>query len=136
MKRRPNDPKQAWELLKKSAPKLSEDHLTNIKYYLMNSLFLLGRLEPMLHDKEISGIQCDGIGKYVLIRREGKVLKTNVVFEDREDLDSFLKKLARKLNKTLDEKNPIIDTVHRDFRFQITLGLHGASSKFVIKKVE
>lgn len=136
IKKKPKDPKQAWELLKKTASKLSEDQLTNIKYYLMNSLFLLGRLEPLLNDKKISGIQCNGPGQYVMVRRDGKLLKTNIIFSDREDLDSFLKKLARKLNKSIDEKNPQIDTTHRDYRFQLTIGLHGASSKFVVKKIE
>lgn len=136
IKKKPKEPKQAWELLKKLAPKLKEDELTNIKYYLINSLFALGRLEPLLHDKEITGIQCDGPGQYILIRREGKLLKTNIIFNDRDDINSYLKKLANKLNKTLDEKNPNIDTTHRDYRFQITLGLHGASSKFIIKKIE
>ncbi len=134
--KRPESPKKAWQLLKLLAPNLKEEELTNIKYYIINSLFALGRLEPLLHDKEISGIQCDGVGKYLMIRRDGKLLKTNIIFKDKEDLDSYLQKLAQKFNKTLSENNPILDIVHRHHRFQITLGLHGASSRFVIKKVE
>ena len=132
----PRTPKEAWQLLKQLAPNIKEDELTNIKYYIINSLFALGRLEPLLHDKEISGIQCDGVGQYLMIRRDGKLLKTNIIFKDKEDLDSYLQKLAQKFDKTLDESNPILDVVNRNHRFQITLGLHGASSKFVIKKVE
>jgi hypothetical protein len=134
--KRPESPKEAWQLLKQLAPNLKEDELTNVKYYIINSLFALGRLEPLLHDKEISGIQCDGVGQYLMIRRDGKLLKTNIIFKDKEDLDSYLQKLAQKFDKTLDESNPILDIVNRNHRFQITLGLHGASSKFVIKKVE
>ena len=136
IQQKPENPKQLWQLLKQTAPDLTEEQLTNIKYYAVNSLFALGRIEPLLHDKEISGIKCDGIGKYIIIRRDGKLLKTNIIFKDKEDLDSYIKKLAQRFNKTLDENNPIVDTVDKDHRFHLILGLHGASSKFSIKKVE
>ncbi len=134
--KKPENPEQAWKYLKQASPDLEEKSLTNIKYYLVNSLFALGRLEPLFHDEEITGIQCDGVGEYLVIRRAGKLLKTNIIFKDSEDLNLFIKKLAKKFDKVLDEKNPIIDTTYRDYRFQIILGLHGASSRFTIKKLE
>ncbi len=136
IERKPESPEQSWDLLKQLSPDLNEEQMTNLKYYIVNSLFALGRLEPLLHDPKITNIFCDGVGEFVRIKRDNKVLKTNILFKDKEDLDTFIIKLANKLNKALDQKNPVIDAVHRNYRFSIILGLHGASSKFTIKKVE
>lgn len=136
LEQKPETPEQSWDLLKQSAPDLSEDQLTNIKYYVINSLFALGRIEPLMHDPKVTTIICDGVGENIRVKRDNKLLKTNILFQDKEDLDGFLAKLAKKINKTLNESNPVIDTVHRNYRFSIILGLHGASSKFTIKKIE
>jgi hypothetical protein len=133
--KKPESPREAWKLVQRLARDIPEDKQTNLKYYIINSLFALGRLEPLFHDKRITEISCEGVGQ-VNIKRDDKSFKTNILFSDKEDLDSYMKKIAKKLERTLNESNPIIDTVSKNFRFHLMLGLHGASSRFNIRKIE
>jgi flagellar protein FlaI len=135
IKQKPREIKEAWLLLKQLAPNFTDNQLTNLKYYVINAIFALGRIEPLLHDEKINTLIYDEIGQPIKIKRDGTPLKTNIIFKDKEDLDLFIAGLAKKLGKDLSEENPIIDTVIRGFRFHLMLGLHGASSRFTIKRV-
>jgi flagellar protein FlaI len=79
-------------------------------YYIYRNFLGYNEIEPLLQDPNIEDISCDGIGLpiYVIHRRFGS-LKTNVVFEDLEDLREFVIKLAERCGRYVTYAEPILD---------------------------
>ncbi len=96
-----------------------------LKYYIMRDFVGLERIEPLLNDKNIEDISCDGTGINLFIyHREPRLgsLKTNVIFKDKEELDSFVNKLAERCGRTISVSKPLLDgTLPDGSRAQITL---------------
>ncbi len=138
IKKNPKNPEIAWKLIEKYTRKYKADpsHKEAIKYYVINNLFALGKIEPLLQDKQISLITCDSPGSYIKIKRNNKTLKTNIIFNTKQELDNFLNLIAKKTNSKLNKKNPILDVTYRNFRFHCVLGLDITNSKFIITKIE
>jgi hypothetical protein len=82
-------------LLKQLARKFNAEYNDNlfvkIRYYLIRDMEKLRNVEPLLHDHKITEINCEGYGVPVKVKREGKILDTNVVFMNKEELDGFVK---------------------------------------------
>lgn len=133
----PKNPEKAWVLIEKYVKKYGADpeHKDAIKYYIMNNLFAMSRIEPLLNDKEISVITCESPASYITIKRNNFPLKTNILFETKEDLDKFLQIVALRTNTKLDKNNPVLDVTYRDFRFHCILGLDITPSKFNITRI-
>lgn len=138
LKKKPKNPEKAWKLIEKYSKKykVTSSHKEAIKYYAINSLFTLGKIEPLLQDKQISLITCNSPGSYIEIKRNNKTLKTNIIFNTKKELDDFLKIIAEKTKSKLDKKHPILDVTYRNFRFHCVLGLDITDSKFTITRIE
>lgn len=132
--KKPKDMKEAWEFIEYYAKKYEARDLTNIKYYVANQLFALGKIESLLQDDHMTSISCSGIDRLIEVTYEGRKLKTNLIFENKENLDGFLFSIAKKVNAKLDEKNPILDTQLRGFRIHCVLGVE-TSSKFTFTRI-
>lgn len=137
LKKKPKNPEKAWKLIEKYIKKHKGDpaHKEAIKYYIINNLFALGKIEPLLNDKNISIITCDSPGSYIKVKRNNKTLKTNLLFKDKKELDDFLFLIAEKTKSKLDKKNPVLDITYRNFRFHCVLGLNITTSKFTITRI-
>lgn len=137
MKKKPKNPEKAWKLIEKYIKKFKGDpeHKEAIKYYVINNLFALGKIEPLLQDKNISLISCSSPGSYIEVKRNDKKLKTNILFKDKKELDNFLFLIAEKTNSKLNKKHPILDATYRNFRFHCVLGLDITTSKFNITRI-
>lgn len=137
IKKKPKNPEKAWKLIEKYIKKYKGDpeHKEAIKYYVINNLFALGKIEPLIQDKDISLISCNSAGSYIEVKRNNKKLKTNILFKDKKELDNFLFLIAKKTNSKLNKKHPILDTTYRNFRFHCVLGLDITTSKFNITRI-
>jgi flagellar protein FlaI len=97
-----------------------------------------GLIDPIMHDKYIEDISCDGVRTTIFVYHTSyENIKTNLMYEIADDLDSFVTKLAQRAGKYISIAEPMLDATMSDgSRIQMTLGkevtAHG--STFTIRK--
>ncbi|AGB02119.1 type II/IV secretion system ATPase subunit [Methanoregula formicica] len=108
-------------------------------HYNMHKDFLGdGLIDPVMHDKYIEDISCDGVHTPIFAFHSSyESMKTTLAYHTAEDLDSFVTKLAQRAGKYISIAEPILDATMQDgSRIQMTLGTevtaHG--STFTIRK--
>jgi|GEM_PF-5299713 hypothetical protein len=111
-----------------------QDYFT-LKYYLTRDLALLGPVTPLLNDQNISAIVCEGQGIPLTIIREGKKVKTNVLFTGKDELNQFVLHVSRKTFQSVSLDDPVLDVVYKNFRIQGTLGTDIVPSRFIMTRV-
>ena len=128
---------EIWDYLGAS---LTEDEELKAKYYILRDTIGYGPLEPLMRDPNIEDISCDGVGSPVFVFHRnslyGEVI-TNVTFSTKEELDSFVMKLAQKAGRTISVATPLLDATLPDgSRLQVTFGTDIArkGSNFSIRK--
>jgi flagellar protein FlaI len=119
---------------------LTEDQREVIRYYAKRDFAGLGRLQPLMNDKEVEDISCDGAGIPVYAyHRNPKFgsLKTDIVWDEPEELDSFVMKLAQRCGRSISVSSPLLDGSLPDgSRVQATLATDIArkGSNFTIRR--
>jgi flagellar protein FlaI len=97
-----------------------------------------GHVDPIMHDKYIEDISCDGLNIPIFVYHTSyENTKTNLSYKTAEELDSFVTKMAQRAGKHISIAEPILDATMPDgSRIQMTLGsevtAHG--STFTIRK--
>ncbi len=120
--------------------KLTDVEYNKILYYIYRDFLGLERIEPLMHDPEIEDISCDGAGIPIFIfHRKYGSLRTNIVFEDNEELNRFITKLAQRCGKHISVAEPLLDGALPDgSRLQATFSAGGdiatRGSTFTIRK--
>ncbi len=120
--------------------KLTEEQKVRMQYYIYRDFMGLGKIEALMHDENIEDISCDGIDIPIFIyHRNPKYsqMRTNITFKSKEELDSFVLRLAQKSGKTLTIAEPLLDASLPDgSRIQATIGTDIArrGSNFTIRK--
>lgn len=119
---------------------LSDRQRDVIRYYTYRDFAGLGKLQPLMNDKEVEDISCDGtdIPVYVYHRnpKYGSI-KTTVMWEQDEELDSFVMKLAQRCGRSISVSQPLLDGALPDgSRVQATLATDIArkGSNFTIRR--
>ncbi len=118
--------------------KLTQAQYYNYMYYIYRDFVGLNKIEPLMNDRLIEDIGCDGVGipVYVVHRKFGSI-ETNIVYESEEELADFVIKLAERCNRYISYAHPLLDGSLPDgSRVQATLSsevtTHG--STFSIRK--
>src|SRR5271156_1718242 len=75
---------------------------------ILDEMFGLGPLEPLLQDPTISDILVNG-AKEVYIERAGILDETKVVFKDDAHLMRIIQKIVSAIGRRLDESSPMVD---------------------------
>jgi pilus assembly protein CpaF len=75
---------------------------------VLNEVFGLGPLEPLLHDATVSDILVNGHNS-VYVERRGRLEKTNVVFKDTAHLMHIIDKIVSAVGRRIDESSPMVD---------------------------
>ena len=109
-----------------------------IMYYLEKEAIGLGKLEELMKDPNIEDISCDGSGISLFLyhRRYGS-LKSNIMFNDDDQLSAFVVRLAQKCGKHISISEPMLDATMPDgSRIQMTLSTEVTTkgSTFTIRK--
>jgi len=109
-----------------------------ILYYLEKESIGLGKLDVLMKDPNIEDISCDGYGVLIFLyhRRYGS-LKSNIMFNEDDELSAFVVKLAQKCGKHISISEPMLDATMPDgSRVQMTLGTEVTTkgSTFTIRK--
>ncbi|MFB6291918.1 MAG: type II/IV secretion system ATPase subunit [Candidatus Nanohaloarchaea archaeon] len=111
-----------------------------IRYYAYRDFAGLGKLQPLMNDKEVEDISCDGIDIPVYVyHRNPKFgsIKTSIMWEENEELDRFVMKLAQRAGKSISVSEPLLDGALPDgSRVQATLATDIArkGSNFTIRR--
>jgi pilus assembly protein CpaF len=80
---------------------------------VLDEVFGLGPLEPLLQDPTISDILVNGCNS-VFVERRGKLEKTKVVFKDDRHLMHIIDKIVSAVGRRLDESSPMVDARLKD----------------------
>jgi len=75
---------------------------------ILNEVFGLGPLEPLLQDPTISDILVS-TPRLVFIERDGKLLRTRVEFKDDAHLLRIIEKIVSNVGRRVDESSPMVD---------------------------
>ena len=111
-----------------------------VRYYTKRDFAGLGKLQPLMNDTEVEDISCDGsdIPVYVYHRNPkfGSV-RTDIVWNDDEELDRFVMKLAQRCGRSISVSDPLLDgSLPNGSRVQATLATDIArkGSNFTIRR--
>ena len=117
---------------------LDSNSKEKIFYYVVRDFLGYGKIDALMKDPNIEDISCDGPGIPIfLYHRKYGSLKTNIVFEDEEELSAFVIKLAQKCGKHISIAEPMVDATLPDgSRIQMTLSTEVTTkgSTFTIRK--
>ena len=75
---------------------------------VLNELFGLGPLEPLLADKTISDILVNG-WRSVYIEKRGKLERVDVTFRDDAHLMQIIDRIVSRIGRRVDESSPMVD---------------------------
>ncbi|OPX72930.1 MAG: hypothetical protein A4E38_00362 [Methanoregulaceae archaeon PtaB.Bin108] len=107
--------------------------------YAMYKEFLgNGMIDPLMHDRYIEDISCDGVNANLFVyHNRYESMRTNLMYKSSEELDSYVTKLAQRAGKYISIAEPMLDATMSDgSRIQMTLGTevtaHG--STYTIRK--
>jgi pilus assembly protein CpaF len=75
---------------------------------VLDEVFGLGPLEPLLNDPTVSDILVNTCS-HVYVERRGQLEKTNVVFKDNKHLMHIIDKIVTGVGRRIDESSPMVD---------------------------
>ena len=132
--------KRFEETIDLMAAELPVEKRKHFLYFVQRDFVGMDKIEPMMQDPNIEDISCDGIGIPIFVFHRNPVIgsiKTNVKFGDKEELDTFVSKVAQRCGKNISIAVPLIGGSLPDgSRVQVTLGTDIArrGSNFTIRK--
>ncbi len=140
------DKQKASEYLRKKLIEIVKDYSININdegfnkifYYITRDFVGMGSIEPLLKDHMIEDISCDGVGIPIYIwHRKYESIPANVAFNEAEELDSLIIKMAQRSGRHISVASPLLDASLPDgSRIQLTFGkeVTQRGSTFTIRK--
>jgi len=75
---------------------------------ILDEIFGLGPLEPLLKDPSISDILVNG-SKHVFVERAGKIEVTSLSFKDDAHLMQIIDRIVSRVGRRVDESSPMVD---------------------------
>ncbi len=90
---------------------ISEHEFERMYHYAVRNFLGYGRIDPLLKDDSLEDISCDGVSVPIYVyHRRYQNLRTNVVFDDARELDSFIVMLAQRGDKQISVSDPILNS--------------------------
>src|ERR1700674_869191 len=113
-----------------SAPELTPTEKEQLLFEVLEEVFRLGPLEPLLQDPTISDILVNG-AQEVYVERAGVLEESRVIFKDNTHLMHVIAKIVSAIGRRVDESSPMVDARLADgSRVNVVLpplAIHGAS---------
>ena len=117
--------------------KCTPHELQAAKYLILRDKIGSGVIDPITRDAYVEDISCSGLGSIFIEHKIFKSVKTAVRFDEMDDLDDFVLRLAERVKKPVTISNPIADSTLPDgSRINIVYGrdLTKRGSNFTIRK--
>jgi pilus assembly protein CpaF len=96
------------EIINNQGVPLSFDEQEQIQADLLDEVFGLGPLEPLLKDPTISDILVNGKDK-VFVERAGRLQRVDTVFRDDRHLLQIIDRIVSRVGRRVDEASPMVD---------------------------
>jgi pilus assembly protein CpaF len=96
------------KLLEEESTPLSRMEKERITEEVLNEVFGLGPLEPLLQDPTVSDILVT-TPRLVYVERHGKLHRTPVEFKDNSHLLRIIEKIVSRVGRRVDESSPLVD---------------------------
>ncbi|KAA0000359.1 MAG: secretion system protein E [Thermoplasmata archaeon] len=137
---------EAKEYLRKNVDRIIKDYAITIDditkekimYYVIRDFLGYGKIDVLMRDPMIEDISCDAAGVPIFIyHRNYESVKTNIVFQTENELDSFVIQLAQKCGRHISIARPLLDATMPDgSRLQACLAREVSSmgSNFTIRR--
>src|ERR1700729_4361768 len=87
---------------------LSYTERTNLSSEILDEIFGLGPLEPLLKDPTVSDILVNRFDR-VYIERAGKIEHTSLSFKDNTHLMQIIERIVSRVGRRVDESSPMVD---------------------------
>ncbi|MGB0748872.1 MAG: CpaF family protein [Magnetospiraceae bacterium] len=87
-------------------PGIYRDKMVQI---LVSEFLGMGPLDPLLEDPKITDVMVNGPNS-VWVEREGKLLKSDVTFDNAGHLQNMINRIVLRANRHVDETTPMVDT--------------------------
>src|SRR5580693_3425241 len=87
---------------------LSASERDRLAQQVLDEVFGLGPLEPLLNDSTVSDILVNTYNS-VFVERRGMLEKTNIVFKDNRHLMHIIDKIVSGVGRRIDESSPMVD---------------------------
>ncbi len=126
------------EIISDYGIKLTPPSRAKVYYNIQKTFLGDGLIDPIMHDKYIEDISCDGLNSPIFVFHSNyESIQSNLHYDKTAELDSFVTKLAQRAGKYISISEPMLDATMADgSRIQMTLGhevtAHG--STFTIRK--
>ena len=91
-----------------SAPELTPTEKDQLLFEVLEEVFRLGPLEPLLQDPTISDILVNG-AQEVYIERAGVLEESRTIFKDNTHLMHIIDKIVSAVGRRVDESSPMVD---------------------------
>jgi len=98
---------------------ISKDKIT---YYISRDFVGYGPVDTLMNDEHIEDVSCDGVAIPLFVfHNKFESIKTNLIFNDENSLNSYVINLGQRCGKQLSVSNPILDgTTPEGHRVQAT----------------
>jgi pilus assembly protein CpaF len=96
------------QLVSEHGVPFSASERTRLANEVMDEVFGLGPLEPLLQDPTVTDILVN-TADVVYVERGGVLEETNVVFKDNHHLMHIIEKIVSKVGRRVDESSPMVD---------------------------
>ena len=102
--------KNVQSIILELGTKVSEESYLKLMYYIYRDSIGLNKIEPMIHDYFIEDIECNGKSfPLYIVHRKYENLRTNIIYEENQELMDFVEKLAQRSNKYISYAKPLLD---------------------------
>ncbi len=96
------------KLLRELKPGISWGEEERLVGEVLNEIFGLGPIEPLLHDPAIEEIMVNN-SKQVFCARSGKIYLTDTIFKDDAHLLQIIERIVSMVGRRIDESSPMVD---------------------------
>jgi len=101
------------DMIQRERTPLASVEREHIVTEVLDDLFGLGPLEPLMADPTVSDILVNGSQK-IYIERKGVLEKTNARFDDDKHLLRIIDRIVSRVGRRIDESSPMVDARLRD----------------------
>lgn len=118
--------------------KIDTVSFTKILYHIYSEFMGYGKIDPIMHDPYLEDVSCDGPHTPLYVyHRKYESVATNISFDDENELDAFVVRIAQICKRHISIADPLLDATMPDgSRIQLTLGREVTTrgSSFTIRK--
>ena len=126
------------EIIKNYRMEVAEEAVDKLMYYITRDFIGYGKIDPFMKDHMIEDVSADGVNIPIYVwHREYESIPTNIIFEEANELNSFIIRLAYLAKKHISVATPMLDASLPDgSRIQLTYGseITRRGSTFTIRR--